>query len=517
MKKSPRITSLQFFSRLRWLDGKPLQIETYRRSIFTAALDTFRPDGTPVYNQALLGRGKKNAKSLDLVLAAFYCVLMRRSIQGQDALILASDEAQAGDDLSLARKLLEVNAETLGAEFELLAKELRLKDGSGGIKILPAGDARGLHGKQFGYLGLDEVHTQDDWSVLEALQPDPTRRDALTWITSYDSVTDEPGTPLHDLKAIGMAGSDPRLLFSWYSGGYCTDPAFADLDPEQRANPSMASWEDRDYLTQQKARLPANIYRRLHLNLPGTASSFIDMAAWDQCVDPSWREVLHDKQLVVYVGIDAGHKHDSSAVVAVCFDRATKRIKVVFHRIFVPQRGEPLDFETTIADTVRVLQRRYRVAQVLFDPWQMQAVAQQLEREGTPILEYPQTQGNLTAIGQNLFDLITAKNLTLYPDAAMRLAASRAVAHEMPRGWRISKATQSHRIDVIVALALAAWAAVDGQSKPQRVRVTAEHMNSLRNLHFRRAYGGDPRLSHETVYQKQLRANQRAEREQRGE
>ena len=29
-----------------------------------------------------------------------------------------------------------------------------------------------------------------------------------------------------------MAGTDPRMLFSWYSGEYCTDPAFAELEPE---------------------------------------------------------------------------------------------------------------------------------------------------------------------------------------------------------------------------------------------------------------------------------------------
>jgi hypothetical protein len=35
------------------------------------------------------------------------------------------------------------------------------------------------------------------------------------------------------------AGADPRLLLSWYSGDYCTDPDFAELEPELRANPSI--------------------------------------------------------------------------------------------------------------------------------------------------------------------------------------------------------------------------------------------------------------------------------------
>jgi hypothetical protein len=309
-KPPPTITSIQFLSKLVWLDGRPLldMIEPYRREIFVKALDTIGPDGWPVHNLVLAGRGKKNWKSQDMVDAAFYCTLVRRSVQGSSSLLLASDEGQAADDL--AKQLVAVNP-LLRSEFDVLAKGLKLKDGSGSIRILPVGDAFGLHGKTFGFLGLDEIHTQSDWRVLEALAPDPTRRDSLTWITSYDSVDDVEGSPLHDLKKIGMAGTDKRMLFSWYSGDYCTDPAFADLDPEEHANPSMLSWPDQDYLDQQRLRLPPNIFRRLHLNLPSTAESLISMDAWDRCTDPNLSPAVFDKSLSVFAGVDASTKRDA--------------------------------------------------------------------------------------------------------------------------------------------------------------------------------------------------------------
>ena len=55
------ISPMQFFSKLRWLDGRPLldTIEPYRRAIFEAVLWTFDGDGRPHYNMALCGRGKK--------------------------------------------------------------------------------------------------------------------------------------------------------------------------------------------------------------------------------------------------------------------------------------------------------------------------------------------------------------------------------------------------------------------------------------------------------------------------
>ena len=41
----PALTSLQFFDRLKWLDGRNLldTIEPYRRNIFTKALDSYLP------------------------------------------------------------------------------------------------------------------------------------------------------------------------------------------------------------------------------------------------------------------------------------------------------------------------------------------------------------------------------------------------------------------------------------------------------------------------------------------
>ena len=85
---------------------------------------------------------------------------------------------------------------------------------------------------------------------------------------------------------------------------------------------------------------------------------------------------------------------------------------------------------------------------------------QRLQRAGVPVEEYAQTQSSLTAIGQGLFELVQGRNLVLYPDAAMRLAIGRAVAVETSRGWRISKQTQSHKIDVVIALAMSCHAAV---------------------------------------------------------
>ena len=266
------------FGRMKWLDDRPLMdtIEPYRRQIFADALYTFDNDGRPRINFVLCGRGKKNWKTSDLCLAALYRFLAWPSPQGNDATILANDEGQAGDDLALVKKLIAINP-PIAAEVTVAAKEIKRKDGRGTLNILPARDVVGLHGKTFGFIGFDEIHGYRNHDLFEALAPDPTRPDALIWITSYAGIRHAPGIPLYDFVQAGKAGTDERMLFSWYSGDYTSDPAAAELPPEHRANPSLASWGNPGYLAQQRRRLPTHKFRRLHLNLPGAP----DGAAFD--------------------------------------------------------------------------------------------------------------------------------------------------------------------------------------------------------------------------------------------
>jgi phage terminase large subunit-like protein len=49
----------------------------------------------------------------------------------------------------------------------------------------------------------------------------------------------------------------------------------------------------------------------------------------------------------------------------------------------------------------------------------------------------------------------------------MRKAISQAVAKETSRGWRITKSTSAHKIDLVAALSFACYGCIQGQSEPQ--------------------------------------------------
>lgn len=225
----------------------------------------------------------------------------------------------------------------------------------------------------------------------------------------------------------------------------------------------VAPWQTDGWLEQMRDQLRPNAYLRLIENRFVTSeSTFIDMDWYDACTALDAVPVVADARMPIWVGVDASVKRDSTAIVACTWDEETKRVRLVWHRIFQPSPNEPLDFESTIEATIRDLRRRFWLLKVFYDPYQMASSAQRLKRDGVRMVEFPQSVPNLTEASTNLYELIRSRGLAAYRDAEIRLAMSRAIALETPRGWRIAKEKQAHKIDVVVALGMAALAAVQG-------------------------------------------------------
>jgi hypothetical protein len=227
-----------------------------------------------------------------------------------------------------------------------------------------------------------------------------------------------------------------------------------------------APWQTETWRQEMQAASRPNAYLRQIENRWVTSESpFIDMEWWDQCTDPAATPQLTEPWREVFIGVDASVKRDSTAVVAVSWDADAQKVRLIGHRIFQPSPQDPLDFEGTIEATLRDMFDRYRPNEVRYDPWQMQAPAQRLLQAGVPMVEFPQTQARLTDAGSNLYELVKGRNLVVYPDLDIRLAVQRSIAVETGRGWRIAKEKASHKIDVVVALALASLAAIEGIAK----------------------------------------------------
>jgi phage terminase large subunit-like protein len=267
----------------------------------------------------------------------------------------------------------------------------------------------------------------------------------------------------------GFSG-ESQLLESLYKRGL----ALPQVGPSLRAgngilmfwsHEPIAYWQTQAWLDEMRRSLRPNQYLRMIENrFVISEGSFISLDDWDAIVDPDMRPMLGDKTLQIVAGVDASVKHDSTALVAVNFNYAAQRCRLVTHKVFQPSPDDPLDFQDTVEKTVLEWQQRFQLLAVYYDPWQMVGTSQRLATQGIKVQEFPQSVGNLTLASQGLYELIRGRNLSVYPDEALRLAVSRAIAVETSRGWRISKEKASHKIDTVVALAMGCYGAVQKQT-----------------------------------------------------
>jgi len=195
-----------------------------------------------------------------------------------------------------------------------------------------------------------------------------------------------------------------------------------------------APWQTPEWVELMRETLRPSAYlRQIQNRFTAGEGEFIDLAKFDACVDRELTPVLTDPSLPVFFGVDASTKKDSTAITGCTFNLKLKKVQLVIHRTFQPSPRDPLDFESTIEDTLLDFRKRFRMIRVLFDPWQMVSVAQRLTKRGLPMMEFPQSSSNLTLASQNLYDLINGKNLRPlsrcgYPASRVACGCERRVA-----------------------------------------------------------------------------------------
>jgi len=416
---------------------KPIILENYQKEEILKPI--FYTEGRPT--MALIGQTKKSGKSTLAAMAATWTLFCGEDFS--ETYIAARDKDQANWIVfSKLVKTCELNHNML-INVDITKDAIERKATGSVVRCLPTEvSAAGLNPN---LVIFDELWSYDLESMtrfFEELTTVPTRKHPLILIVTYAGYDED--SLLYELYKKGLEGKDPTFFFYW--------------DHKNRM-----PWQTKAYLKQQRGRLRPGTYKRLHCNeWTSGEEAFIDLDLWDGCVDRKHRSALPNKEISLVVGVDIGISHDCSAVVAVARDE--DKIKLACHRAWQPTKKKKLDLEASVEAYIKELARDYTVKEVRFDPYQFHRSATTLAKDGINMVEFPQTTDRLTAMSQNLYDLIKGGNLMLYKDKEMRSHAEKATAKETPRGWRIVKKKQSHLIDLIIALAMAALGATKMES-----------------------------------------------------
>jgi phage terminase large subunit-like protein len=436
--------------------NKPFELFDAQKQFFKYAWQR-RDDGRLLYPEQCLGMIKKTGKTGS---AAMHVLTTTLVFGGRyaEAYCLANDLEQAQGRVFTAIKQICESSPLLRREAEITQWRITFPQTGAVIQAIGA-DATSAAGAHPVISSIDElwgVQSERTRRLYDEMVPVPTQQISCRLVTTHAGYEGE-STLLEEMCKRGEAL--PEIAPGLHAGNHML--YFWSHEP-------LAPWQTEAWLEEMRQiTRPIQFIRQFENRFVSSEGVFIDMSAWDACVDERLGAVPADRFLKVYIGVDASLYHDQTALVCVTFDTKTKRVRLVCHAVFQPTREDPINFEETVERTLRGWCKKYQVRKILYDPFQMQAVAQRLIKDRLPMQEFPQTSGNLTLASQCLFDLINGHGLIAYPNPQMRKAISQAVAKETSRGWRITKSTSAHKIDLVAALSFACYGCIQGQSEPQ--------------------------------------------------
>jgi len=431
---------------LRLCEAVGLDLEPFQRKIAHAA------HGDQHELLALLPRGCGKSRLVGTLAVHHLLTVPRAAVY-----IAAASREQASIVFRYARDVAQHPA----IAERLIVRHLELRGPDGAFLKVLASDAPKLLGLSPTLCVVDELCAHKDEQVYVAL------RSALHKVPGARMVTISTAgqgaeSPLGRLRSRALAqpevtrrgaltdarGPSLRML-DWSA------PESADVDdPEQVKRAIPASWIGLDAIRDQRAALPDLAFRRYVANQwTAREGAWLPPGAWQACVgEPRFEDGER-----VWVGVDVGGSESASAV---CWVNADLSVGVsIFH-------GDEGVLECVAQ--VRELAGRYRVEEVVFDPWRFGQAAQELERERVRVVQFPQTDVRMIPASGRLHRAIVERRVTLPPSRELAEHAAAAIARHSRRGWRIDKAARSDSIDAIIALTMAVERA---EARPEPARV----------------------------------------------
>jgi hypothetical protein len=273
---------------------------------YIAAVDS----GT--FPEALLHWGKKSGKSQTSALRGLhYLVAEERDPDDRLIGIASHDEEQSRIIFAQAAQLVARHPDLADhvrvLKNEMVFEEEAREPRTGGVYTKEhrlralAKDQRGLHGEPWSCVLRDEVWSEPDHAMTEALIPSPARPWSEILYTTYSPLATmrKPGVPLHDLLA-RVAAHDPTLFYS-FIGGSGDDASW-----------TVCPWIRQEWVEQQRRIFAASPsrFRRVVLNeqvLGGEGDTLLTLQELKDAQTPVPRVGLVRRVAALDLGLSNDH------------------------------------------------------------------------------------------------------------------------------------------------------------------------------------------------------------------
>jgi len=166
------------------------------------------------------------------------------------------------------------------------------------------------------------------------------------------------------------------------------------------------------------------------------------------------------------IGFDGSYSGDATAIVAVTIgDHPHLDVVQVWER----RESDPEDWTVPVGaveEAIRAACKRWKVREIVADPYRFARTLEALAADKLPIVEYPQSPERMVPATQRFYEAVMSQALTHSGDPRLVRHVRNAVLKAGPRGLRLSKDAKSspRKID----LAVCAVMALDRAQQPSR-------------------------------------------------
>lgn len=441
----------------------PLALRDWQQALAGSVLDA--PVRPRVAGWCLpRGQGKST------LIAALGLYELMTGGEGATVIVAAVDERQAGIVFGVAARMVELSPD-LSERVQVFKDRLVVPSRGAVFQCLPASPAS-LEGLDYTLGIVDECGrvAQETWEVI-ALAQGKREQSTLIGIGTPGPNAD---SVLARLRAYSLDNPyDPTQVYREHSA-----TGFEDHPPScehcwELANPALDDFLHRDAL---RALLPPKMteahFRRARLCqfVGPVENAFLTADVWNGL--SIGRPIPDGTDVVVALDGSFGGAYSDTTALLVGTVSATPH----FDRLRVWQSDGSDEYRVPILDVedeIRRACKRWRVREVVADPYRLTRTLQVLADERIPVSEFPHSPARLTAATTDLYTAAVNGRMSHSGDEVLRRHVLAATLIESDKGLRLGKVSRQRtapKIDLAACMVMchsrATWLA--SNRKPKR-------------------------------------------------
>lgn len=444
--------------------GMPLELRPWQQSLLEHLYARDKQGGL-LAQTALIGMPRKNGKSALSSAAIGLYSLIAEGVHGGEVIAVAAEKEQARIVFGEAKRMVE--SSELSEMVTVYKDSLFVPSTQSVFKVVSA-EAYSKEGLNPSRVIMDELHAHRDRTLFDVFSLAMGNRGKIGQLVAITTAGVKSDSTGRDSVCYGLyqygkkvaSGEivDPAFFMAWWEAPEGMD--FRSREAWEIANPGFDDLVAASDFESAVKRTPEPEFRTKRLNQwVSSAVSWLPGGAWNDCATEEHLEVPEGAEVIL--GFDGSYSGDCTAIVGAVVQRDDEPIQVFLVKAWekdLAQDGD--DWRVDIAEveaTIVEACQKYKVREIVCDPFRWQRSMQALEDQGWPVVEFPQSPSRMIKACAKFYDAVVAGGIVHDGDPLLARHLDNTMTKLTPAGPHVKKENPNspRKIDAAVAAIMA--------------------------------------------------------------